>query len=116
MKITITESQLRDIIAESIRKALTENSKRHEQSQRYLDFLEKEGYTEESIHKVAKDMAENGIESLKDGNREVLCIAFDQNDNLMYSLHQRGWRHVLMDFLNIWVSHYDSVIFSICLG
>ena len=92
--IRLTESKLRVMIQEAVKEALTENSKQYEQSQGYLDFLEEEGYTEDAIHKVAKDMAENGIESLKDGNREVLCIAFDQNDNLIYSLHQRGWRHV----------------------
>ena len=92
--IKLTEERLRVMIQEAVKDALTENSKQYEQSQGYLGFLEEEGYTEEAIHKVAKDMAENGIESLKDGNREVLCIAFDQNDNLMYSLHQRGWRHI----------------------
>ena len=92
--IRLTEADLHRIVMESVNRVLNEHQHPNDVKQMYLDFLGGEGYSKEAVEKIAEKMAENGIESLKDGNREVLCIAFDQNDNLMYSLMQRGWKHI----------------------
>ena len=92
--IRLTEADLHRIVKESVNRVLNEHQHPNDIKQMYLDFLDGEGYSKEAVEKIAEKMAEKGIESLKDGNREVLCIAFDQNDNLMYSLMQRGWKHI----------------------
>ncbi len=87
--IRLTESKLMNIIEESVRKVLKEQSPSFEN--RCLDYLVKKEFSQDAVKKVANMMYKNDCWVLKDGGREILCLATNQNGDLMYSLNQRGW-------------------------
>lgn len=87
--IRLTEAKLMNIIEESVRKVLKEQSPSFEN--RCLDYLREKGFSKDALKKVTISMYNNDCEVLKDGRREILCLGINQNGDLMYSLNQRGW-------------------------
>ena len=108
--VKLNESQLRKIVAESVKKVLKEYTsnpisertpnpvpKRKEPAFSRVacyNYLENNGYSKESIIKVAKYMFKNNCWALPDGpNSKLLEIATDENDNLIYSFKQGEWEY-----------------------
>ena len=91
--VRLTESKLKQIVAESVKKALIE-MKNDDFSMKCLNYLEQNEYSKESIAKVANLMFKNDQWTLYDGQKELLALATDQNDKLMYSFNQKAWQYV----------------------